>query len=220
MHANRIQRLDDPAPPPRVTALDLAALIRQAGGAELKKIELSQLPWEELCRAQPSKPTQTAEKAGVSIDVNSGGAVFFLLFKSHPSEGQTSSYRRMPATPVSPSHAAREEGERACVLKVCGGMGATHSEFFASQLCAPLGVTAPQMRLLRRSHPDWERLRVAVEKVKAPLAMPHARLRQKREGVKRQGEGGCGERSSRDLPLMRSKVGRTPCVHCHPSSVT
>ena len=51
--------------------------------------------------------------------------------------------------------------ERACVLKVCDGTIATHSEFFATQLCAPLGVQAPRTRLLRRGHADWEGLRAA-----------------------------------------------------------
>lgn len=173
----------DAAPTERKISGLRAPILAVEAGVRLWQpvMELSSLPWHELCRAQPSKPMHINRASSAAININSGGVVFFLLFRRKdapappaaaapeddvsrdtPGTPYTSSTGDVGPSPRSPARFMTANGsERACVLKVCDGMSSTHSEFFATQLCTPLGVLAPQTRLLRRSHPDWAKLRAA-----------------------------------------------------------
>uniref|UniRef100_A0A7S3ETZ8 Actin-fragmin kinase catalytic domain-containing protein n=1 Tax=Haptolina ericina TaxID=156174 RepID=A0A7S3ETZ8_9EUKA len=173
----------DAAPTERKISGLRAPILAVEAGVRLWQpvMELSSLPWHELCRAQPSKPMHINRASSAAININSGGVVFFLLFRRKdapappaaaapeddvsrdtPGTPCTSSTGDVGPSPRSPARFMTANGsERACVLKVCDGMSSTHSEFFATQLCTPLGVLAPQTRLLRRSHPDWAKLRAA-----------------------------------------------------------
>lgn len=76
------QHISSPITAPRISSIKAPL---QAAGAAVRLwqpvLDLSRLPWNELARAQPSKPQQVARGSSAAININSGGIVFFLLFR-------------------------------------------------------------------------------------------------------------------------------------------
>ena len=126
--------------------------------------ELTSLRWGDLYRVQPSKPMQVKRKTGASININSGGAVFFLLFRNggltiEEADEVGASGVDTPATPATPQSPTRMAmdgriDERACVLKVCDGTVSTHSHHgFQKQSFWNLNLQEQQGFLQRESLP-------------------------------------------------------------------
>eukprot|EP00850_Spirogloea_muscicola_P006930 SM000034S12684 [mRNA] locus=s34:143615:148130:- [translate_table: standard] len=83
--------------------------------------------------------------------VNSGGLVFFAIFKRNSAQGQ-------------------QVGESAACVKFSATRLATQSERLGGELARHLHIATPQARVIHTSSSEWQELRAAVEGVQARAA--------------------------------------------------
>eukprot|EP00232_Nephroselmis_pyriformis_P027837 CAMPEP_0182868204 /NCGR_PEP_ID=MMETSP0034_2-20130328/9171_1 /TAXON_ID=156128 /ORGANISM="Nephroselmis pyriformis, Strain CCMP717" /LENGTH=359 /DNA_ID=CAMNT_0025000597 /DNA_START=229 /DNA_END=1304 /DNA_ORIENTATION=- len=92
-------------------------------------------------------PSELAEPA--VVEVNSGGAVFFLFFKGDPCAAGGG---------IKPPAPAQAEEYVACVKFAASRLDA-QAELFGAELAGQLGVTAPATRILYSNSPEFASLR-------------------------------------------------------------
>jgi hypothetical protein len=114
--------------------------------------------------AAANNPPLQRRRPARAVDVNSGGAVFVLVFAPPPAPAPSTTTTAGATTPQPPPSPKREQ---LAVLKLpaSGGRLATQAEALASELAAAMGVPTPACRLLRRPSKEWSMLLAAADAI-------------------------------------------------------
>ncbi|KAG9131214.1 hypothetical protein Leryth_006072 [Lithospermum erythrorhizon] len=129
------------------------SLFQRLGNAAMLDIESSSFSWNMLSSLHHTEygnsteqPEEEMNKA-LEVTVNSGGVVFFALFKQ-------------------PEYDESTPKEAAAVIKFSSSRMATQSERLGCEFAKWLGVRIPQVRIIHNSSPEWQQIRQAAERAK------------------------------------------------------
>ncbi|GAA0138520.1 protein phosphatase [Lithospermum erythrorhizon] len=129
------------------------SLFQRLGNAAMLDIESSSFSWNMLSSLHHTEygnsteqPEEEMNKA-LEVTVNSGGVVFFALFKQ-------------------PEYDESTPKEAAAVIKFSSSRMATQSERLGCEFAKWLGVRIPQVRIIHNSSPEWQQIREAAERAK------------------------------------------------------
>ncbi|KAL2896222.1 Dual specificity protein phosphatase PHS1 [Bienertia sinuspersici] len=141
--------LKDTLPSEQATGINLW---ERLGKAAMLDIESSSFCWDNLSSLHHTEHSGSNELSdddmskGFEVTVNSGGVVFFALFK--------------PADDVC------KPREAAAVIKFSSSRMATQSERLGYEFAKWLGVRIPQARVIHNTNSEWLRIKEAAEKAR------------------------------------------------------
>uniref|UniRef100_A0A803LCC8 Uncharacterized protein n=1 Tax=Chenopodium quinoa TaxID=63459 RepID=A0A803LCC8_CHEQI len=139
----------DSSPSEQATEIDLW---ERLGKAAMLDIESSTFCWDNLSSLHHTEHSGSTDQSdddmskALEVTVNSGGVVFFALFKT-----------------VNDDCKVRET---AAVIKFSSSRMATQSERFGYELAKWLGVRIPQARVIHNTSSEWLRIKEAAEKAR------------------------------------------------------
>ncbi|XP_057520123.1 dual specificity protein phosphatase PHS1 [Amaranthus tricolor] len=145
--------LKDSSPSEQATGINLW---ERLGKSAMLDIESSSFCWENLSSLHHTEHSGSTEQSDedmyktIEVTVNSGGVVFFALFK-----------------PVSDDCKLRE---CAAVIKFSSSRMATQSERLGYEFAKWLGVRIPQARVIHNTSSEWLRIKEAAQKAKSVAA--------------------------------------------------
>ncbi|GJV75878.1 dual specificity protein phosphatase PHS1 isoform X2 [Tanacetum coccineum] len=128
------------------------SLWERLGKAAMLNIESSSFSWDMLSSLHHTEHSSSNEHPeddtkALEVTVNSGGVVFFALFK-HKGSGEF-----LPK-------------EAAAVIKIASSRMATQSERLGCEFAKWLGVRSPQARVIHNCSPEWLKIKEAAEKAR------------------------------------------------------
>uniref|UniRef100_A0A7N0UZ64 Actin-fragmin kinase catalytic domain-containing protein n=1 Tax=Kalanchoe fedtschenkoi TaxID=63787 RepID=A0A7N0UZ64_KALFE len=128
-------------------------LWERLGKAAMLDIESSSLSWNMLSSVHHTEHNTSTEHCedemnrALEVTVNSGGVIFFALFKQ-------------------PGGADSSTKEAAAVVKISSSRMATQSERLGYEFAKLLGVRTPQARVIHSFTPEWLQIKEAAERVR------------------------------------------------------
>ncbi|XP_056684129.1 dual specificity protein phosphatase PHS1 isoform X2 [Spinacia oleracea] len=144
---------EDSSPSDQATGINLW---ERLGEAVMLDIESSTFSWDNLSSLHHTEHSGSTDQSdddmskALEVTVNSGGVVFFALFK-----------------PVNDDCKLRES---VAVIKFSSSRMATQSERFGYELSKWLGVRIPQARVIHNTSSEWLRIKEAAEKAREVAA--------------------------------------------------
>ncbi|CAM8926075.1 unnamed protein product [Rhodiola kirilowii] len=121
--------------------------------AAMLDIESSSLPWDMLSSIHHAEHNTSAEHSedemnkALEVTVNSGGVIFFALFKQHEEDGSSAK-------------------EAAAVIKISSSRMTTQSERLGYEFAKLIGVRTPQARVVHSFSSEWLQIKEAAERAR------------------------------------------------------